>query len=117
MAVYNLNGINSVEDDHYSTRQTNKNFILSQNYPNPFNPITNIIFTIPTAANVRIDVYNNLGQRVRKILDQPMSEGRHKVEFNGENLPSGIYFYIIDVTGIQSWNGKFHAVKKMVLLK
>jgi len=85
-------------------------FSLSQNYPNPFNPGTRIKFTLPKAEMVSIEVYNTLGQMVGRLLNQPLPAGIHEVGFNGEYLPSGIYFYRIEA-------GAFHAVKKMILIR
>jgi len=85
-------------------------FNLSQNYPNPFNPSTKIKFALPKAEKVKIDLYNTLGQRVDILLNQHMRAGQHEVEFNAENLSSGIYYYRIDA-------GEFQGVKKMILIK
>jgi photosystem II stability/assembly factor-like uncharacterized protein len=85
-------------------------FSLSQNYPNPFNPSTKITFVLPKAESVKIEIYNTLGQRVKTILNQHMKAGSHDVEFNGQNLSSGIYYYRIEA-------GEFQDVKKMILLR
>ena len=66
---------------------------LNKNYPNPFNPQTTISFVLPEPAGVNLTVYNILGQKIRTLIDQSMSGGRHRVQFNGANLASGIYFY------------------------
>ena len=96
-------------------------YVLYQNYPNPFNPTTTIKFSIGTSpsvpllskerdARVRLDVYNALGQKVRTLIDKEMKPGYHEVEFNADDLSSGIFFYRI-ITG------EFTAVKKMILIK
>jgi photosystem II stability/assembly factor-like uncharacterized protein len=85
-------------------------FSLSQNYPNPFNPSTKIKFALPKAEKVKIDLYNNLGQKVTTLLDKQMVLGQHEVEFNAKDLASGIYYYKFKA-------GEFEDVKKMVLLK
>jgi hypothetical protein len=87
-----------------------ENFALKQNYPNPFNPSTTIQFDLPKDMQVKMVVYNSLGQTVATLLDQPMSAGQHKVSFNAESLPSGIYFYSIMA-------GEYSAVRKMILIK
>ncbi len=83
---------------------------LSQNYPNPFNPATTIKFSIKKDGNVRLEVFNILGQKVAELLNKRMKAGKYKVKFNASNLASGIYFYRIE-------SGSFKAAKKMILLK
>ena len=85
-------------------------FTLWQNYPNPFNPSTTIRFVLPEKTKVKIEVYNALGGRVNILLDRQMKTGFHKIEFNAQNLPSGIYIYKITA-------GYFFDVKKMLYLK
>jgi peptidoglycan/xylan/chitin deacetylase (PgdA/CDA1 family) len=85
-------------------------FLLYQNYPNPFNPTTTISFTLPSDGVVTLKVYNSLGQEVTTIEHGYTNKGNHKVSFNAEDLPSGIYYYRIIA-------GKYSAVKKMILLK
>lgn len=85
-------------------------FNLSQNYPNPFNPTTNISFTVPQAGNVKLAVYNTLGQEVAVLINGVVNPGLHSVTFDATSLPSGTYFY-----KLQSDNSVM--VKKMMLLK
>ncbi len=85
-------------------------FHLSQNYPNPFNPSTKISFTLPKLEKAKIEIYNTLGQKIKTLLNQQMKAGQHILEFNGQNLSSGIYFYRIEA-------GEYMDVKKMVLLR
>ncbi len=87
-----------------------ENFELSQNYPNPFNPTTTIKFSIPEANNVRLSVYNILGQQVSELVNDYKSAGTYLVNWNAENLASGIYIYRLEV-------GNFSISKKMTLLK
>jgi hypothetical protein len=83
---------------------------LEQNYPNPFNPVTKISFTIPKAGHVILKVNDILGREVAVIVDGYRPAGSHNVEFNAENLPSGIYLYSIE-------SGDFKDTKKMTLIK
>ncbi len=88
---------------------------LGQNYPNPFNPSCSIEFTIPQASDVRLEVFNVLGQRVAMLTDQHFTAGQHSVMWNGtadNGLPlaSGMYFYRINA-------GTFTATRKMMLMK
>jgi hypothetical protein len=85
-------------------------FALEQNYPNPFNPTTTIKFSIPEKSVVELNVYNQLGELVQTLINKEMTPGTHDVEFNGENLSSGIYFYQIKAKD-------FVSTKKLVLLK
>ena len=85
-------------------------FHLMQNYPNPFNPLTTIEYIINNPAQVKIKVYDILGNDIRTLEDTYKITGRHKVIFNGGDLASGIYFYSI------SYNGNIKA-KSMILLK
>ncbi len=87
-----------------------KEYKLEQNYPNPFNPSTEISFSIPQAGNVKLTVFNSIGQEVATLMNQQMEQGNHKVKFDASNLTSGIYFYKLE-------SGNFVSVKKMMLLK
>ncbi len=88
-------------------------FQLKQNYPNPFNPSTTIEFSIPDDAVVTLKVYNLLGQEVATLLDRvELYEGEHSIDFFADNLPSGVYFYRINVN-----DGRYKEMKKMLLIK
>jgi hypothetical protein len=90
-------------------------FSLEQNYPNPFNPSTSIQFSLPVDAQVKINVYNLVGENVAEIVSGNFAAGTHKVNFDAASMTSGIYFYQIDATGN---DGKtFSSVRKMTLLK
>jgi hypothetical protein len=84
--------------------------VLDNNYPNPFNPVTHIRYGLPKTSDVKIEIYNIIGQKIKTLLDKPMEAGYHQVEFNSQNLSSGIYFYRIEA-------GEFQDVKKMILIK
>ncbi len=86
------------------------NFALAQNYPNPFNPVTNIEFSLPEDELVKIEVYNILGEKVSVLINSYLPAGLHTIEFNGDVLPSGLYFYTMRA-------GDFSTVRKMTLLK
>ncbi len=86
-------------------------FLLEQNYPNPFNPGTVISFYLPESRKVSLEIFNNLGQLIKILLNNEiLNSGRHSVYFNAQNLPNGIYYYRLTA-------GKFQQVKKMVLIK
>ncbi len=86
------------------------NFHLYQNYPNPFNPSTRIDYDVAKAGDVKLSVFNTLGQEVSILVDGYQSAGRHTVVFDASHLASGTYFYILT-------SGSQRIVKKMVLLK
>lgn len=83
---------------------------LYQNYPNPFNPTTTVRFTIPEEGRVSLKVFNALGVEVASLVDSVKPAGEYTIEFNGEGLPSGIYF-------LQLKSGAYINIKKMILLK
>jgi len=85
-------------------------YYLNQNYPNPFNPTTTINFTLFKENNVKIEIFNVLGQKIVTLLNTNLSAGSHEVEFTAANLSSGVYFYMIQA-------GEIQKIKKMILSK
>jgi hypothetical protein len=85
-------------------------FTLNQNYPNPFNPSTVISYTLPQASNVKLMVYNAIGQPVRVLENGFKNSGTYNVTFNASELSSGIYFCKIEA-------GQFSSIRKMMLVK
>lgn len=88
---------------------------LMQNLPNPFNPSTLINYSVANKGKVNIEVYNILGQKVAKLVDEIKNPGQHHVEFKGKSdkghdLPSGVYFYRLTTKSSK-------LTKKMLLLK
>jgi len=101
-----------IGDDDLSTITE---FKLEANYPNPFNPTTTISYQLPKSSDVRLTIYNTLGQRVRTLVDANRSAGAYDVVWNGQNdagaqVGSGLYFYTIETAG-------FTQTRKMMLLK
>jgi len=91
---------------------------LFQNYPNPFNPTTKIKFEIPKSENVKIEVFNMIGQKVGNLLNKQMPSGSHEVEFIANDLPNGVYLYRIEAGDPSTGSGqRFQEVKKMILIK
>ncbi|HCY75976.1 MAG TPA: hypothetical protein DHV28_08645 [Ignavibacteriales bacterium] len=95
---------------------TPKEYTLYQNYPNPFNPSTTIKFALPFDSNVRITIYNMLGEQVEVIFDQVKEVGYHNVSWNASSLASGVYIYTIDAKSVDGLK-TFNSVKKMMLVK
>lgn len=84
--------------------------VLEQNYPNPFNPTTAIRYALPSETNVRIAVFNILGQFVQELVNEEQSAGWREVKWNAESFSGGIYF-------VKLTTGKTTEVRKMMLLK
>lgn len=87
-----------------------KTFNLSQNYPNPFNPVTNINIDVPKNSMVKVAVYDMLGKEVEILVNQQLTAGCYKLDWNAAKFASGIYFYRIITS-------EFTDIKKMVLVK
>jgi len=92
-----------------------KNFGLAQNYPNPFNGQTNIEFRISTQSNVKLEIFNILGQKIKTLIEEEKSPGYFTISWDGKNnlgdsMNSGIYF-------IKLSTDKFGETKKIMLLK
>jgi hypothetical protein len=87
-----------------------QNFALHQNYPNPFNSTTIITFEIPEKSHVKLAVYDILGREVKTLIDQNLEPGKYKVNFDANDLPSGVYFYTLKAP-------KFVKTNKMLLIK
>jgi len=90
-------------------------FSLHQNYPNPFNPTTVIPFDVAKRAQVTLEVYNVLGQKVATLVDKVMDQGSYQADWNGladngSAVSTGIYFYKLEA-------GDYRDTKKMMLIK
>ncbi|HJY63169.1 MAG TPA: T9SS type A sorting domain-containing protein [Ignavibacteria bacterium] len=85
-------------------------FTLSQNYPNPFNPVTVINYQLPKASDVKLSIYDALGQEVNILVNEMQFAGNHKIEWNASAFPSGVYFYRLEAES-------FISNKKMILIK
>jgi hypothetical protein len=85
-------------------------FALEQNYPNPFNPSTSIKYSVPENGFVKLSVYNLVGEEVSVLVNETVDAGFYEATFNAANLPSGTYFYRLQV-------GTKVETKKMILLK
>jgi hypothetical protein len=92
-----------------------RSYLLSQNFPNPFNPRTEISYRLPRRARVLLNVYNQLGQKVKTLVDGEIEAGHHTVSWDGKDergrmVSSGVYFY-------RFLSGEFAQTRKMVLLR
>jgi len=106
-AIEELGGTTSID---YPDNGVPQEYQLSQNYPNPFNPTTTIEFSIPVQSNVRIVIYDALGNQLDVVYNGFTNAGKHSVTWVANNYASGIYFYRMETES-------FMEVKKMLLMK
>jgi hypothetical protein len=99
-----LTGINQI------SLEVPDKFSLEQNYPNPFNPSTKIKFQILKSGIVKLAVFDVLGREIQVLVNQLLSPGTYEADFDGSNLPSGVYYYKLE-------SEEFSVTKKMVVLK
>lgn len=114
------NALNQITGVEFKNNQMPKNYGLSQNFPNPFNPTTQIEFSVPSAARVKLNVYNAVGQLVATLADGEYNTGNYKVNWNGRDMSgsivaSGVYLYRLEVAGNKG--NDFSLTKKMVFAK
>jgi len=107
-----LTGASDVEINRFDIPNT---YILFQNFPNPFNPETNIEYQLPEKVQVRIDIFNLKGQKIRTLLNTVQDGGCHVVRWDGRDevgtkVVSGVYLYQIKA-------GSFVCTRKMALMK
>ncbi|MBZ0180890.1 MAG: T9SS type A sorting domain-containing protein [Melioribacteraceae bacterium] len=116
LALFDFNGevLNSIKVFNNNTVKVNKEdrfvFELNQNYPNPFNPYTNIKYSLPVSKFVILKVYDILGNEMSILVNETKEPGSYEIKFDASDLPSGVYFYSINVDG-------FFQVRKMILAK
>jgi hypothetical protein len=86
------------------------NYQLNQNYPNPFNPDTLISFTLPAPEEVKIEIFNTLGEKVDEVFSGLAEAGLNKIKWSAKNYSSGVYYFKLT-------SKNFSSTKKMVLMK
>jgi hypothetical protein len=99
--ITGIENISSVTPDKFS---------LHQNYPNPFNPVTNISFDISKSGNVKLIIYDISGKEIAVLLNDILTPGSYKINWDASGLSSGVYFYKLQ-------SGDFSEIKKMTLIK
>lgn len=107
-----LDAIGFVEDltDIGEETSMELNFKLYENYPNPFNPSTHIKYSIPNTTDVKLEVFNLIGEKISTLVNEVKQPGTYDVTFSAGNMSSGVYFYKISTN-------EFSDVKKLMLLK
>lgn len=101
--------------DIKNTQNNPTEFKLEQNYPNPFNPSTTIRYSLKKSSNVKFNIYNLLGQKVRTLKNSYQNAGEYSLKWNGKDdddnmVSSGVYIYMFQA-------GEFNMQKKMVLIR
>lgn len=109
-ANFNPASITGVKEEKIFSEANPVNFELLQNYPNPFNPSTKIRFALPEAGNVKLTIYNILGQQIAELVNDFRNVGTYEVDWNAAGLSSGMYIYRLE-------SGSINITKKMSLLK
>ncbi|MCB0723312.1 MAG: right-handed parallel beta-helix repeat-containing protein [Ignavibacteriae bacterium] len=82
---------------------SNKNiqsYYLHDSYPNPFNPISTIVFEIPVVSFVKVRVFDMIGREIDNLVNQQLSQGSYKIQWNASRHPSGIYFVRLEANGL-----------------
>jgi hypothetical protein len=110
---FDASSFTAVEDEVEG--QPIRGFTLDQNYPNPFNPTTKIEFVLSRSGQVKIEIFNILGEKVKTVVDQYLKAGHQMVEWDGkddsgEEVAAGVYFYRLQTKD-------FTQTKKMVLIR
>lgn len=108
LGVYASDGLTSTSTEE--TANGINDFTLHQNYPNPFNPSTIIKYDIAKASDIRLRVYNVLGQEVAELVHTKQTAGSYSVEFDASNFSSGIYIYRLETDS-------YSQTRKMLLVK
>lgn len=132
--IDNLNGINAsslqyrLKQVDFSGNYTFSNvltindlapngFVLEQNYPNPFNNSTVIKYSVPKSGSITLKVFNVLGEEVAVLVNETRQVGSYQVSFGSAGIPSGVYYYRLEVTPDGEQAAENILVKKMILLK
>jgi hypothetical protein len=93
-----------------------KVYSLENNFPNPFNPVTIIRYSLPFESNVKLAIYNAVGQAIKNLISEVKQAGNHEIPFNASILPSGIYFYSLQTNSVDGKHN-YTNTKKMILIK
>jgi hypothetical protein len=122
LSVGNLSYNASIDVRDVSYIEIPKSYMLYQNYPNPFNPGTKIEFDVPEFSNVKLIIWNSLGQKVRELVNGQVDPARHVIYWDGKDesgvpVSSGIYFVTMYARSIEEQGKEFTMTRKMILLK
>lgn len=110
MHIDNLSFSNTTGVEPIDGASIAESFELKQNYPNPFNPSTTIEFSTTKTSNVKLTIFNPLGQEVETLVNEELTPGSYKADWQPQDLSGGIYFYQLEADG-------FVQTRKLVLTK
>jgi hypothetical protein len=96
--------------DAEKQQPTPTSFALHQNYPNPFNPTTTIRYSLPSAQEVTLKIYDLRGREIATLVHARQAAGEHSINFDASRFASGVYFYKLTA-------GRFSEAKKMLLVR
>jgi hypothetical protein len=102
---FSFNNVSEVKEEKLHT-----GYSVSENFPNPFNPKTRFFITLPNSGNVKVNIYNVLGQKVLPEMDRYFNAGTSYIDLELKGLPNGIYIANISI------DEKYKVVKKIMLL-
>lgn len=112
-----LVGYNQVPTGIAGNPEIPSEYSLAQNFPNPFNPSTVINFQTPVSGNVKLVVYDILGQEISTVVDEYKNPGYYSVSFDGSSLNSGVYFYRLEILPDKLTSDAFIQTKRMLIVK
>jgi hypothetical protein len=92
-------------------------YSLKQNYPNPFNPETTIEYELSSPGEVRLEIFNIIGMKIATLTATSQAEGIHSYVWNGSAVPSGIYYYRLEVLNGKNSQESYADVKRMILMR
>ena len=94
-----------------------KNYSITQNYPNPFNPSTTIKFGLPVESDVKLEIYNSIGQLIDELISERLSAHYYEVKWEAGKNPTGLYFYKLTAVDINNPANRISQIKKMLFVK
>jgi len=94
----------------FTTPKVPTEFAFFPVHPNPFNPVTTIRFAVPELTDVNISIYDIQGRLVESLIDEKLSPGNHSVQWNAEEVSTGVYFLKLE-------SSDFSQIEKLMLLK
>ena len=102
---FTFTNVTEVKDQQLPT-----GYSVSANYPNPFNPRTRIEITLPNNGNVKVELYNQIGQKVRSDIEKYFTAGNNHIDLELNGLANGFYIARINV------DGRYNVIRKLMLL-